>query len=96
MLSSARCAVQLSLGRRGSPLGKIQVFVDGRAVGGGGGLRITGAGCQWDLGDGVPKIAHKRFSRCVEGNGIIHHGVNRLEGSCESHVNVFAVGGEGP
>jgi hypothetical protein len=59
------CAVQLTLGGRGSPLGKVEVCVEGRAVGGGGGLRITGAGCQWELGYGVAKIFHKRFSRCV-------------------------------
>jgi hypothetical protein len=94
------CAVQLSLGGRGSGLGKVEVSVEvcveGRAVGGGGGLRITAAGCQWDLGDGVAKIIHKRFSRCVGGNGIIHRGVSRLEGRCESHVIVTAAGVEGP
>jgi hypothetical protein len=74
----------------------IQVFVEGRAVGGGGGLRITGAGCQWEPGDGIAKLVHKRFTRCVGGNGIIHRGVSRLEGSCESHVIVTATGVEGP
>jgi hypothetical protein len=49
----------------------VQVFAEGRAVGGGRGLRITGAGCQWDPGDGVAKILHKRFCRCMGGNGII-------------------------
>jgi hypothetical protein len=34
------CAVQLSLGGRGSPLGKVEVCVEGRAVDGGGGMRI--------------------------------------------------------
>jgi hypothetical protein len=42
-------------------------------------LRITGAGFQWELGDGVAKIVQKRFSRCVGSNGIGHRGVNRLE-----------------
>jgi hypothetical protein len=89
------CAVQLSLGGRGSPLYMVQVFVEGRVVGGGRGLRITGAGCQWEPGDGVAKIVHKRFCRCVGGNGIIHRGV-RLEGSCESLVIATATGEEGP
>jgi hypothetical protein len=48
------------------------------------------------LGDGVARIIHKRFSRCVGGNGIIRRGVSRLEGSCESHVIVTAAVVEGP
>jgi hypothetical protein len=40
-------------------------------------------------------MVHKRFSRCVGGNDIIHRGVSRLEGSCESHVIVAAAGVEG-
>jgi hypothetical protein len=90
------CTVQLSLGDRGSALGEVQVFVKGRAVGVGGGLRITGAGCKWELGDGVATLVHKRCSRCVGGNGIIRRGVSRLEGSCESHVIANAVGSRGP
>jgi hypothetical protein len=78
------------------PSGQGRGCVEGHAGGDGGGLRITGAGCQWELGDGVAKIFHKRFSRCVGGNGIIHRGVSRLEGSRESHVIVTAAGAEGP
>jgi hypothetical protein len=44
----------------------------------------------------VAKIVQKGFIRCVGGNGIIHRGVSRLEGSCESHVIVAATGVEGP
>jgi hypothetical protein len=43
MLSSARAPSRCP-GWRGSALGKVQVFVEGRAVGGGGEPRITGAG----------------------------------------------------
>jgi hypothetical protein len=59
-------------------------------------LRITGAGYWWELGNGIAKLVHKRLSGRVGGNSIIHRGVSRLEGSCESHVIVIAAGLEGP
>jgi hypothetical protein len=48
---------------------------------------ITGAGCQWE-GDGASKLVHKRFNRCMGGNGIIHRGVSSLKSSCECPVIV--------
>jgi hypothetical protein len=61
MLSSARA---LSPGCRGSPQTTVKVFVEGRAVSGDGGLRITGAGYWWKLGGGMAKFVHSRLSRC--------------------------------
>jgi hypothetical protein len=72
------------------------VFVKGNAVGGGVGLRITGAGYRWELGDGVARLFHDRVGRCVGSNGIIHGGESRHESSSECHTIVTAAGTEGP
>jgi hypothetical protein len=52
------CTIPLSIGCRGSPKGKVQVSVEGRAVGSCVGLCITGVGYRWELGDNVAKLVH--------------------------------------